>query len=147
MGQEHVAAIGAMERRNYPFPWSERIFRDCVKSGHACLLAHHAGQLVGYAIVQIAADEAHLLNLCIDAPFQHRGHARRFLEWVMQSAETQHAHTLFLEVRPSNPRAVRLYERAGFNEIGTRPNYYDAPGGREDALVMARTLSDPTHGR
>ncbi len=141
MGQEHVVAIAAMEGRNHAFPWSERIFRDCVKSGYACLLGEHAGQLVGYSVVQVAADEAHLLNLCIDAPYQRRGHAREFLDWIVDSVTMQRAHTLFLEVRPSNTRAVQLYEKTGFNEIGTRRDYYDAPGGREDALVMAKTLS------
>ena len=135
-----VAAVGAMEQRNYDFPWNVRIFRDCVRSGYACLLAHQAERHVGYAIVQMAADEAHLLNLCIDRPWQHRGLARELLEWVIESVTRKQARTLYLEVRPSNPRAVRLYQRAGFNEIGTRAGYYDAVNGREDALVMALTL-------
>jgi len=44
---------------------------------------------------------------------------------------------VFLEVRPSNPHAIALYHAAGFAEIGRRPHYYPAHGGREDAIVMA----------
>jgi ribosomal-protein-alanine N-acetyltransferase len=47
---------------------------------------------------------------------------------------------MFLEVRPSNPNAIKLYQSLGFNEIGRRKDYYPARKGREDALVMARII-------
>jgi ribosomal-protein-alanine N-acetyltransferase len=47
---------------------------------------------------------------------------------------------MFLEVRPSNMDAERLYRRRGFEEVGFRPAYYQAEGGREDALVMQLDL-------
>jgi ribosomal-protein-alanine N-acetyltransferase len=50
------------------------------------------------------------------------------------------ADTCFLEVRQSNFTAMRLYINAGFNEVGLRKNYYQALHGREDAIVMAKTL-------
>ena len=54
---------------------------------------------------------------------------------------------LFLEVRPSNPHAIALYESEGFNEIGKRPNYYPAAKGREDGLVMAIELQEFDFGK
>jgi len=49
---------------------------------------------------------------------------------------------VLLEVRPSNPRAIQLYERFGFATIGRRKNYYPARHrSREDALVMRLTFS------
>jgi [ribosomal protein S18]-alanine N-acetyltransferase len=48
--------------------------------------------------------------------------------------------TLLLEVRPSNSAAIQLYHSVGFNEIGVRKNYYPAPQGREDALMLALHL-------
>jgi ribosomal-protein-alanine N-acetyltransferase len=47
---------------------------------------------------------------------------------------------MLLEVRPSNEHAIRLYHQLGFNEVGTRPDYYPSVEGREDALIMARSL-------
>lgn len=137
----HVALIGTMERRNYEFSWTDGIFRDCLKAGYICQRVLLDDELIGYGIMQMAADEAHILNLCIDAPFQRQGFARLLLDHLIEQASRQQAQIVFLEVRPSNPRAIALYQRSGFNEIGLRKNYYDAADGREDALVMARSLT------
>lgn len=141
-----VPAVDRIEQRNYEFPWSAGIFRDCLKAGYTGRLLRLDDRIVGYGILQIAAGEAHLLNLCVDAGCQHRGFARYLLEYLIALAVAQGAKMMFLEVRPSNPRAVRLYEQAGFNEIGTRPGYYKAnpashAHGREDAVVMALSLA------
>lgn len=135
-----VALIGTMERRNYEFPWSDVIFRDCLKAGYTCELVRLDGELAGYGILQTGAEEGHILNLCIDEAFQRRGFARLLLEHLIARAREADARVVYLEVRPSNPRAVTLYQRAGFNEIGHRKAYYEARGGREDALVMARSI-------
>ena len=141
---KHVPLIGNMERRNYDFPWSDGIFRDCVKTGYVCRLVMLDADVIGYAIMQIAADEAHILNLCIDKPWQGQGCARVLLEQLILEAGQRRAHIVFLEVRPSNPRAVNLYQLSGFNEIGLRKGYYDSHDGREDAIVMARSLVSDT---
>lgn len=136
-----VPVVAQMEQRNYEFPWSEKIFSDCVVSGYQCVLLLEGTSVIGYGILQVGAGEAHILNLCIDAPYQRQGYARRLLDNLTDIARGKNAQMLFLEVRPSNPRAVELYSLSGFNEIGTRRGYYDAKGGREDALVMARSLA------
>lgn len=136
----HVSLIGTMERRNYDFPWSDGIFRDCVKAGYIARLVLLDDEIIGYGIMQIGADEAHILNLCIDQPWQRQGFARVLLDRLVQEASNRRAHIVFLEVRPSNPRAVNLYQQFGFNEIGLRKGYYDSANGREDALVMAKNL-------
>ncbi|MEQ8952971.1 MAG: ribosomal-protein-alanine N-acetyltransferase, partial [Gammaproteobacteria bacterium] len=55
------------------------------------------------------------------------------------------AETCFLEVRPSNNSAIALYKSMGFVQIGQRKNYYPGVNGREDAILMSRTL--PLDGR
>ena len=62
------------------------------------------------------------------------------LDHLIQEATRFNADSMFLEVRPSNPRAIKLYRSMWFNEIGTRKGYYPARHGREDAIVMARML-------
>jgi len=98
------------------------------------------GSIIGYAVLQIGYRESHILNICVDAPMQGQGFARQMLQYLEGVSIAERAEMMFLEVRPSNPRARSLYEHCGFNEISVRPNYYDGPSGREDAIVMAKTL-------
>lgn len=140
MRQLDIDAVGDIERRAYPFPWTPGIFRDCLRAGHQCWVLDAGDRLLGYGVLSTGAGEAHLLNLCIAPENQGRGHGRRLLRRMVDLARWHGAQRIFLEVRPSNPRAIALYQDEGFNEIGQRPNYYPAEKGREDAIVMAREL-------
>ena len=143
MRQADIEAVAAMERRAYPFPWSAGIFRDCLRAGHHCWVLEAGATLIGYGVLSTGAGEAHILNVCVDPAMQGQGHGRRLLRRLVDLARWHHAEQVFLEVRPSNPRAIALYRDEGFNEIGTRPNYYPAAKGREDAIVMAMALLPP----
>lgn len=126
-----------VERDIYPFPWTHGNFADSLRAGYSCwVLRDEDGQLQAYAIVMLALEEAHLLNLSVARAAQRAGLGWRTLEWVAQVARGHGARTLLLEVRPSNPAALRLYERYGFSRIGLRRGYYPAAAGREDAIVM-----------
>ena len=140
MGEHDLAAVMRIETVAYPQPWSEEIFRDCLNADYQCTLYELEGELIGYSIMSLAAGEAHLLNLCMHPAHQGNGYGRAALEQVLKVAEGRQTTTVFLEVRVSNTAARRLYESAGFNEIGQRFNYYPADMGREDALVFAKTL-------
>ena len=144
MRESDLDAVMDIELRAYPFPWSRGIFRDCLQSNYAMWLQERAdGAILGYGVLSIAAGEAHVLNLC-SAPGQERqGLGQRMLQTLLKIARGHAAQRVFLEVRPSNTRAIALYERSGFNEIGRRPRYYPAANnGREDAIVMALELLD-----
>ena len=56
------------------------------------------------------------------------------------AAEVMGSKKIILEVRITNKSAYKLYEKLGFEEIGTRKNYYRLPEGREDAFVMSKSL-------
>lgn len=143
MRADDLDTVMAIENRGYAFPWSRGIFADCLKSGYAAWLLEHDGQAIGYGVLSVAADEAHVLNVCVDPLVQSRGHGRLLLRSLLDSARRQGAHRVFLEVRPSNLSAIALYHSEGFHEIGRRPRYYPAPNnGREDAIVMAIELLD-----
>jgi len=140
MRESDLDAVQAVEDRAYPFPWTQGIFRDCLRADYPAWVLEQDGQLAGYFLMSIAADEAHVLNICIAPEFQGHGHGRRLLRSLLQLARGRRAQRVFLEVRPSNPNAIALYFSEGFNEIGRRPRYYPAHNGREDALVMAIEL-------
>ena len=143
MRQADIEAVVAIEQRAYPFPWTAGIFRDCLRAGHHCWVLEAGAEIIGYGVLSAAAGEAHILNVCIDPDRQGAGLGRRLLRRLVDLARWHHAEQVFLEVRPSNPKAITLYRSEGFNEIGTRPNYYPAAKGREDAIVMAMALLPP----
>ena len=143
MRQVDVPLVAAMEQRAYAFPWTAGIFRDCLDAGYQCWVAESAEGLMGYGVLSIGADEAHLLNLCVDPGLQGRGLGRRLLRRMVDLARWHMADRVFLEVRPSNPTAISLYASEGFQRIGQRPRYYPAKDGREDAIVMAMELLPP----
>ncbi|MDG4550316.1 MAG: ribosomal protein S18-alanine N-acetyltransferase [Candidatus Contendobacter sp.] len=131
----------AIERRAYQFAWTDGILRDCLRAGYHCrVLETPHGLIQAYAVMSAAVGEAHILNFCVRPELQGRGLARRMLDHLLEGARLEQVQTIFLEVRLSNTRAMRLYAAAGFCEVGLRPGYYPSTSGREDALVMAREL-------
>lgn len=140
MVEGDVPQVVAIERAAYAFPWSEGIFRDCVRVGYTCRAVELADELIGYGILAAGAGEAHILNVCVRGEFRCRGIGRRLLEHLMELAREEGMSEVFLEVRPSNTAAIRLYQSLGFRQIGVRRGYYQAAGGREDAVVLKRPL-------
>ncbi|MGV0033573.1 MAG: ribosomal protein S18-alanine N-acetyltransferase [Candidatus Azotimanducaceae bacterium WSBS_2022_MAG_OTU7] len=128
------------EHRAYTHPWAEGIFRDCLRQGQECWLLMYADQNVGHGILSVAAGESHLLNVCVHPDYQGHGFGRALVEHLLERARAEKAATIFLEVRPSNTAACKLYDKLGFNEIGVRENYYPAVSGREDARLLAKEL-------
>jgi len=135
-----VPAVGAVERASYPYPWSEGIFRDCLRVGYLCRVAEHAGTVVAHGIVAMGAGEAHVLNVCVADGMRGRGIGRRMMLLLLERSAQAGMHEVFLEVRPTNLHAIALYQSLGFNEVGRRRGYYQAEVGREDALVLKLSL-------
>ncbi len=132
--------VGVIEQASYSFPWSENIFRDCLRVGYTCRALDLAGQIIGYGVMSLGAGEAHILNVCVRNEFRNLGFGRRLLEHLLERASASGVGEAFLEVRPSNVAAIRLYQHLGFEQIGIRRGYYQAPDGREDAIVLKREL-------
>lgn len=136
-----IPKVLTIERQMYSYPWSEGIFKDCLKIGYSNWAFIKDGQFVGYVILSVAVGEAHILNICLDPAYQGKGLGRQFLKEVLIIAKKKNANSVFLEVRPSNTAAVQLYKTAGFKKIGKRKNYYPAADGKEDALVLSLDLT------
>jgi ribosomal-protein-alanine N-acetyltransferase len=145
MTPSDIAGVAAVEKASYPFPWSEGIFRDCLRVGYLCRIAECEGAVVAYGIVAMGAGEAHVLNLCVGEPMRGRGIGRQMLMLLIERASQAGMQDVFLEVRPSNMHAIALYQSVGFIEVGRRRGYYQAVEGREDALVLK--LSIPVKSR
>lgn len=134
--------VMAIEEVAHSYPWTWTMMQDCIKAGYGCHLLLQGPQLLGFAILSQVLDELHLLNLCVAPQHQRKGLGRFLLCHLLQEGRAAKMNTVFLEVRPSNQAARKLYQQTGFCEVGYRKDYY--PGGlkgRESALVMAMDLS------
>ena len=140
MAETDLKAVLDIEQGIYAFPWTPGNFRDSIRAGYSCWVCRDGRELIGYAVLMLAAGEAHLLNLSIAAHRQRQGHGRRLLNHLIENARKHGAQLLFLEVRPSNEAAKQLYAGYDFRQAGVRRDYYPAHGGREDALVLALNL-------
>jgi [ribosomal protein S18]-alanine N-acetyltransferase len=140
MHELDVPVVVAIERSAYQFPWSEGIFRDCLRVGYVCRVVEADGDTAGYGIMSVGAGEAHVLNVCVRDEYRCRGLARRVLLYLLDRARLAGMYEAFLEVRPSNIAAARLYHSLGFEQVGVRRGYYQATVGREDAAVLRRIL-------
>ena len=135
-----LSEVSDIERRSYDFPWSHGVFRDCLLAGYHCIVLDRSGGVAGYAILSIAAGEAHILNLCVDPKYRQLGYGEKLLDAVLSQAAGAEVREIFLEVRPSNRKAIALYEKKGFRQVASRPAYYQARQGREDAAVLSRII-------
>jgi ribosomal-protein-alanine N-acetyltransferase len=137
-----VEEVHALECSVFPHPWSRANFMDSLASGYdAWVLRDPAGGLAGYFLLMYALDEAHLLDVAVAAPLHGRGVGRYLLDRIADRARAERMASILLEVRPTNTRALQVYQRYGYAEIGRRKGYYPAhEGRREDAIVMRYVL-------
>ncbi len=138
--EEDLDQLIEIEHAAYPFPWTRGIFADCIRVGYDCTGLQVGPALVGYTIQSLAAGENHLLNLCIAPEWQGNGYGNLMLDHAIRLAVEKNCSSMFLEVRPSNPAGMGLYERKGFSIVGQRSGYYRSADGREDAMVMRLDL-------
>lgn len=135
-----LEAVMKIETRAYDYPWTQGIFRDCLRVGYCCWCYEVDGDIQGYGVMSVAAGESHILNVTVRPESQGQGIGSKLMKHFLQLARRHDADIVMLEVRPTNKAAISLYEKLGFNEIGVRRNYYPADEGREDALLLALSL-------
>ena len=139
LAADDIPFVMELERSAHSHPWSQSSFEDCLKGRQRCWLAEAAGKLVGYVVVTHAGGDAELLNIAVSPKCQRKGIGSCLVQHAIQCV-IGHADMLFLEVRISNRKAIELYSKEGFFEVGHRKNYYPTHNGHEDALLMASQL-------
>jgi ribosomal-protein-alanine N-acetyltransferase len=140
MRTDDLDRVMAIEPALYSHPWTRGNFDDSLTAGYSCWVVECGGTLAGYGVLMIGVREAHLLNLSVATAWQRRGIGRMLLEHFVHVAQSSDAAQMFLEVRPSNGAARRLYVQFGFREITLRRGYYPSGRGREDAILMGIAL-------
>lgn len=140
MRQDDLSTVIRVEQAAYTQPWTEGIFRDCLRVGYYCVVCVVDDVIIGHGVMSLGVGECHLLNICIHPDYQQRGYGTSVINYLLDVARWKKARIAFLEVRVSNINAHRLYNKLGFTEIGLRKNYYPGEDGREDALILTLEL-------
>jgi len=143
-----ISDILKIERIAFKNPWSRDALLNEFTCRGACSYAVKRNQALGqdviiaYGFFRLFVPELHILKIAVVKEWRGDGVAFWLLNECFQRALKKGAECAYLEVRPSNHPAVKLYQKLGFQIIGRRPNYY--PETREDALVMMKNLKEET---
>lgn len=139
MTDADLPAVIDIEHASYTMPWGDDTFRGLLRRSDAeALVAERNGRVIAYAIYWWVLDQGELGNIAVTGTERGSGIGEAMVRTVLERAVRRRIREMFLEVRPSNPTAQRLYERLGFVQVGRRRHYYVRP--TEDALVMRRAL-------
>ena len=145
MGERHVPQIAALEAASFSAPWDEGSIRGELENPLALWLAAEgeAGAceerpVLGYVGSQSCFEDADILNVCVAPEARRRGVAEALMLELERRLLPKGVEKITLEVRASNEPAIRLYEKLGYSQVGTRKGYYEKP--REDALIMQKSL-------
>jgi ribosomal-protein-alanine N-acetyltransferase len=139
--EDDLPEVAAIESSTQAVPWSDKIFRDCFFAGYPGWVLEQDGRVICFTLISIHGDECHLLNLGVHPQYQRQGFGSQMLVHAINSAKALGAMMIYLEVRETNTRAIALYQKMNFIQIGTRKDYYPAFEGRENGLIYARDLA------
>ena len=137
-----AVAIAALHAVSFHRGWSEQeveaLLLDRAVVAHRAMLG---GTFAGFILSRRAADEAEILSVAVSGPRRGRGIGRGLLTLHLRRLAGLGVASVFLEVDENNMAAIRLYRRAGFRDVGRRPNYYPGATGKPSAaLVLRRDL-------
>lgn len=135
-----IDALLKIENAVHLAPWSRETFETCFKAACKGWVMEQDKQIVGFVIVSLHPHECHILNVCVAREAQRQGFAQQLIECALHEAKQAGIEIAYLEVRRSNDKAIALYRKMKFLNVGERKNYYPSGLGREDALIFAKSL-------
>lgn len=147
LAQEHLDGVMEIEQASFPTPWARALFEEEIgrEFSHSIVAVEEPGGAVqGYAVCWTVAEESHLLNIAVRPGAREKGIGGTLLEECIRRGVRARSRSIYLEVRPGNEAALRLYGREGFRFVGIRRGYYTDTG--EDAIVLAKGIGSGNAG-
>ncbi|MGD8569450.1 MAG: ribosomal protein S18-alanine N-acetyltransferase [Gammaproteobacteria bacterium] len=140
MHPSDVGAVTALEKQCQHYPWPAWLFRSMLRTTFTCRVIDVENRVVGYGVAQHKNGWVHLMNICIAKRFRGMGLGQKITLHLLNEARQHHIIAAWLEVRPTNHIAIRLYQSLGFRKARICKHYYPARGRRLPAIVMTRQL-------
>ena len=138
MDRSHLAGVAELERLCFSTPWNEAMLEEELYNPTASFIVAEdpAGEVLGYAGLHVVLDEGYIDNVAVREEYRRQGIAQALLDVFLRFGKAHQLAFLTLEVRASNAPAKQLYLKHGFEQVGRRKDYYDAP--KEDAIIMTK---------
>ena len=147
-GEADLEGVMEVEAESFTNPWTRDMYSWELQNQSVChilIVRTDDCPVAGFCAFWLVFDEIHINNVAMRPQFRGQGIGTALLHRVLNEARELGARRATLEVRASNARARRLYERLGFYVAGTRRNYYTSPV--EDALILWRDDQSPAAPR
>ncbi len=141
MDISHIDAIEDIEKECFSTPWTrEGIESELSNENARFFVAEYMSEVAGYLGMHIVLDECYIANIAVRERFRRKGIANELLSVGEEKAKEENCAFISLEVRVSNEKAIALYRKRGYNEMGERKNFYSDP--TENALIMTKNFSE-----
>jgi len=139
MRKEDISAIMILEKTLFTTAWEKEMFLEEIENQYAYVLLVE-NVIIGYVCGWKILDEFNITNVAINSDFQRQGFGELLVRFIISKLLEARCFKFFLEVRKSNNKALKLYEKISFSVIGSRKNYYHTP--EEDALILGLNYND-----
>lgn len=140
-----LAMIMKLEKELFSAPWSEAMFSEEIKGHYAYVLQKNENEeIIGYLSGWKLLDEFTITNIGITGNFHRMGFGTKLVKFIISKLLYEKCFKFTLEVRESNFKAIALYEKIGFEQIGLRGNYYRDPV--ENAVIMRLNMLQKIEG-
>ncbi len=131
-----IDAVLEIEKLSFSDPWSREAFYASLNSSCIFSLICDGERVAGYVIFALIPPEGEIYNIAVHPDYLGLGASKRLYDDTERRAYEKGVRTVYLEVRESNLRARRFYEKLGYIELGVRKNYYHQP--TENAVLMSK---------
>jgi ribosomal-protein-alanine N-acetyltransferase len=135
-----AATVSEIEQQCHEFPMSQKMLETCFGRFYHVVGVELDDELKGFAIMHMLFEDATLMDICVLPQYQGKGFGKFLLGAIIEIAVQGGAERVMLEVRASSDAVIAFYKATGFEQTGTRPNYYQHKHGKEDAILMERLL-------
>ena len=131
---KNIEGIVKIEQNTFDNPWTKNQFIESCKQANKFLNYVHydSTKVIGYLISEIILDEVHLYKIVVSKENQKNKVGSELLRFMLEECKKLNKNRVCLEVDSENRKAINLYEKFSFVNVGSRKKYY----GNKDAFLM-----------
>ena len=100
--------------------YSKESLEEMILSDSYILIVDNCEKINGYLLVHDSFDVFEIMKIAVIEKSREKGIGKDLINYFLNIKK----ENLFLEVREGNIKAIKFYEKIGFNQVGKRKKYY-----------------------